>query len=125
MHQGMAIDTISTCNAMAHAQYYLGQGYYWECHEVLEAVWMALVDHPVERQAVQGVIQIANGLLKVVMEQPKAATRLYSIAVDSIISSPQNALSAKSDVWSLPIWASNGLSADNVQQALDRLKSQI
>ena len=68
--------------AMAHGLFYLEQGYYWEAHEVLEPVWMALESHPTERQLVQALIQIANGLLKLEMGQLKAAIRLSAIAHD-------------------------------------------
>ncbi|MDA7426028.1 DUF309 domain-containing protein [Thalassococcus lentus] len=59
----------------------LQSGYYWEAHEVLEAVWMAIPDGQPERKAVQGVIQIANAALKWRMQKPKAARRLQTIAM--------------------------------------------
>ena len=71
--------------AMAHGLFYLEQGFYWEAHEVLEPIWLALESHPMERQLVQALIQIANGLLKLEMGQPKAATRLSAIAHDLVV----------------------------------------
>ena len=59
---------------------YLKAGFYWEAHEVFEPVWIALPNPSRERQFVQGLIQIANGFLKVKMERPKAAARLEGIA---------------------------------------------
>ena len=63
--------------AMAHGLFYLEQGFYWEAC-ALEPVWIALESYPMERQLVQALIQIANGLLKLEMGQPKAAIRLSS-----------------------------------------------
>ena len=63
---------------------YLEDGFYWEAHEVFEPVWMVLPDPSVERRFVQGLIQIANGFLKVEMDRPKAAARLIAIARDLV-----------------------------------------
>lgn len=58
----------------------LASGFYWECHEVLEIVWLRARPNSRARAAVQGVIQIANAALKLEMHKPKAASRLASIA---------------------------------------------
>lgn len=55
---------------------YLRAGYFWECHEVLEAVWMRTTDPSVERDVVQALIQLANARLKLLMGRPRAARRL-------------------------------------------------
>ncbi|NNE51195.1 MAG: DUF309 domain-containing protein [Sulfitobacter sp.] len=55
---------------------YLDAGYFWECHEVLEAVWMRAPEGSPEREMVQAVIQLANARLKLLMERPKATVRL-------------------------------------------------
>lgn len=55
---------------------YLDAGFYWECHEVLEAVWMHTPKDTTERALVQALIQLANAQLKVLMERPRAARRL-------------------------------------------------
>jgi len=39
-------------------------GFYWEAHEVLEAVWNNAAPNSREKHLVQGVIQIANAQLK-------------------------------------------------------------
>lgn len=57
---------------------YRGDGYYWECHEVLEALWLATSDGPL-RSYIQAVIQLANAQLKEKMGRPKAAVRLCEI----------------------------------------------
>jgi len=58
---------------------YLHAGYNWECHEVLEAVWLSLANHTPERHMTQALIQLANARLKIHMHRPKAAHRLCAI----------------------------------------------
>lgn len=58
---------------------FLDAGFYWEAHEVLEPVWMALPTGSIEKTFTQGLIQLANGCLKLRMERPKAALRLVEI----------------------------------------------
>lgn len=55
---------------------YLGAGYFWECHEVLEAVWLNTAYPSAEREMVQALIQLANARLKLQMRRPRAARRL-------------------------------------------------
>ena len=55
---------------------YLHAGYHWECHEVLEAVWLRTPDASPEREMTQALIQLANARLKLAMDRPKAAARL-------------------------------------------------
>ncbi|WP_227268300.1 DUF309 domain-containing protein [Roseobacter weihaiensis] len=55
---------------------YFDAGFFWECHEVLEAVWMQTRDPSSERDMVLALIQLANARLKVLMRQPRAAWRL-------------------------------------------------
>ena len=59
---------------------FLRAGYYWEAHEVLEAVWMAAPERSGEKAAVQGAIQIANAALKARMGQGRATERLLRLA---------------------------------------------
>lgn len=58
----------------------LRNGYYWEAHEVLEAVWMNAAPNSRERHLVQGVIHLANAALKVRMERIDASLRLCDLA---------------------------------------------
>lgn len=58
---------------------YLSSGYFWEAHEVLEPVWMALPEESEDRIMVQALIQLANAKLKLKMDRPKAAHRLFGI----------------------------------------------
>jgi hypothetical protein len=62
--------------------HYLDAGYYWEAHELLEPVWMALPETSSERRVVQALIQFANACLKERMDRPKAALRLCAIVRD-------------------------------------------
>ncbi|EEE35770.1 conserved domain protein [Rhodobacteraceae bacterium KLH11] len=55
-------------------------GYFWEAHEVLEAVWMACPPNSPEKLMVQGVIQRVNAELKLKMGQERAANRLFEIS---------------------------------------------
>lgn len=80
--QGMAAEDLANCAAFSTGLLYLEQGYYWEAHEVLEPVWLALPEATPERYAVQALIQIANARLKLRMERPRAALRLCDMAED-------------------------------------------
>ncbi len=59
---------------------FLRDGFYWEAHEVWEAVWMAAAPNSAEKSLVQGLIQIANACLKHRMGKPRAAARLGMLA---------------------------------------------
>lgn len=71
---------LATCEAFRAGLQFFHSGYYWEAHEVLEPVWMVLPEGCVERRFVQGLIQLANGCLKLRMGRPKAALRLVGQA---------------------------------------------
>lgn len=51
-------------------------GFFWECHEVLEAVWMASPQGGCDRILLRACIQIANANLKSKMQRAAAAMRL-------------------------------------------------
>jgi len=89
---GMTAMQLSDCAAFRTGLRYLEAAFYWEAHELLEPVWMALPDPGVERRFVQALIQIANGFLKIRMERPKAAARLVGIAVDLLPEAGQGAV---------------------------------
>lgn len=55
-------------------------GYYWEAHELWEAVWMCLPPASPERHLLQGLIQLANAGLKHRMGRLKAARRIIDLA---------------------------------------------
>jgi hypothetical protein len=54
--------------------------FFWEAHEVLEAVWMGCAPNGAERVLVQGVIQLANAGLKQRMGKTGAVVRLLALA---------------------------------------------
>lgn len=56
-------------------------GFFWECHEVLEAIWKVAPQGGRDRILLRACIQIANANLKAAMEQPRAAARLLAEAV--------------------------------------------
>lgn len=58
---------------------YFEKGYFWECHEVLEAVWMQTPTPSPERDLVQAIIQLANARLKLEMGKPRATLRLCDL----------------------------------------------
>ena len=51
-------------------------GFFWEAHEVWEAVWLAAPPNSGRRQGVRALIQMANALLKRHMQKPRACRRL-------------------------------------------------
>ncbi len=55
-------------------------GYYWECHEVLEAVWLNSPPNSRERFLLQGVIHLTNAALKSNMQRDSAVKRLLLLA---------------------------------------------
>src|SRR5665213_1407295 len=56
-------------------------GYFWESHEVLEAVWAAAPQGGRERILLRACIQIASANLKLRMQKPRAAARLLGEAL--------------------------------------------
>ena len=59
--------------------------FFWEAHEVWEPVWMRSPGNSRERLLVQGLIQLSNACLKIVMHRPEAATRLLGIAHQKVL----------------------------------------
>jgi len=51
-------------------------GFFWEAHEVWEAVWLEATPNSGRRQGVRALIQMANALLKRDMKKPNACRRL-------------------------------------------------
>src|SRR6202158_2196350 len=56
-------------------------GYFWESHQVLEAVWAAVPQGGRERILLRACIQIANANLKLRMNKPHAAARFFGEAL--------------------------------------------
>jgi len=53
-------------------------GYYWECHEVLEGLWLATGRKTKAGHTMQAIIQLAAAHLKIGLDQPLGARRLIS-----------------------------------------------
>lgn len=84
LEPGMNWGRIAASPAWRNGIALLRHGYYWEAHEVLEAVWMHTAPDTAERALVQGVIQIANARLKLAMGRAKAAARIAGMAADHL-----------------------------------------
>ena len=56
-------------------------GFFWESHEILEAVWKVAPQGGRDRILLRACIQIANANLKVRMDRPRAAVRLFDEAL--------------------------------------------
>lgn len=78
--QGLDVAQLARSDAFCAGLQFFHAGFHWEAHEVLEPVWMALPEGGLERRFVQGLIQLANGRLKLRMGRPKAVLRLVDKA---------------------------------------------
>ena len=78
--QKVPLDVLHKSAAWTYGLAFLNEGYFWEAHEVLEAVWLACPPASAERLLVQAIIQLANARLKAVMDQPRANQRLQEQA---------------------------------------------
>jgi len=77
---GMSAEALAASPAFVSGMVFFENGFFWEAHEVWEAVWMACPPNSAEHRFVQALIQLANAELKLAMGKPKAATRLCGIA---------------------------------------------
>ena len=71
------------------------EGFFWEAHEVWEAVWKASSQNGVERLLLRGLIQLANAALKIRMGRGNAALRLL-VEADALFG--ETAVAAGSEV---------------------------
>lgn len=108
---GSSVTELARSDAFLAGLYFYEVGYYWETHEVLEAVWIGLTDFPAERRFVQGLIQLANGYLKLGMGFPKAAKRLLKMTQVLVLASESEMVM--------------GLEVANVSIEIDRLDGEI
>lgn len=81
---GMDAQALATSDAFTAGMAFFEAGFYWEAHELWEAVWMACPPNSAEYRFVQALIQLANAELKLIMDQPRAAARLCGIAEDHL-----------------------------------------
>lgn len=84
---------------------YLHAGYYWECHEVLEAVWMQTPQGTPEREMTQALIQLANAHLKARMGKPRAVQRLLARVDAHLAACPVDGATLGLRVETLREWA--------------------
>src|SRR3954462_4676856 len=87
------------------------RGYFWESQEVLEAVWAAAPQGGRERILLRACILIANANLKLRIQKPHAAARLFGDAQMELkaLSSRKAAPTGDGFVESFPIPALNAL----------------
>jgi len=76
----MAPEALAQSAAFVGGQQAFAQGYFWEAHELWEAVWMVLPPASAERHLLRGLIQLANGGLKARMGRENAARRIAALA---------------------------------------------
>lgn len=115
--EGMSPEQLAECTALRLGLRYLDAGFYWEAHELLEPVWMLLPEPSAERKLVQGLIQIANGYLKVKMAKPKAAARLVAIAQNLVVDASRDAENHRGTIM--------GVELVVVQALIDSLDEQV
>lgn len=89
----IAPEDLKSTKAFRAGLKYLENGYYWECHEVLEAVWMQTKDPSPQRDMVLAIIQLANARLKILMGRPNAAMRLCDMVETHLSRCPKTKLS--------------------------------
>ncbi len=73
--QGDSPEQLANSDAFKAGIKFLESGFYWEANEVLEPVWMYLPIDCEERRFVQGLIQLADGFLKVEMGRTGSVMR--------------------------------------------------
>ncbi len=77
---GSAVAELAASDAFRGGREAFAREYFWEAHELWEAVWLALPPASAERHLLRGLIQLANAGLKRRMDEPKAATRAAGLA---------------------------------------------
>ncbi|TMM52919.1 DUF309 domain-containing protein [Sulfitobacter sabulilitoris] len=95
---------LHTTQAFHAGRAYFDAGYYWECHEVLEAVWMQAPEGSAERDMVQALIQLANARLKLRMDRPRAARRLCDMVMAHLARCPRDIAILGLDVPQMQRW---------------------
>ncbi|MEQ8291480.1 MAG: DUF309 domain-containing protein [Roseovarius sp.] len=77
---GLSPEDLTRSAAFLGGREAFARGYFWEAHELWEAVWMVLPPASAERHLLQGLIQLANGGLKARMGRENAARRIAALA---------------------------------------------
>lgn len=76
----MSADQLAASDAFRGGLQAFERGYYFEAHELLEAVWIRLPPASAERHLLRGLIQLSNAGLKARMGRPNAAARILKLA---------------------------------------------
>jgi hypothetical protein len=84
LKDGLSLAALSTSRAWTEGHSLFQNGYFWEAHELWEAVWMVCLEDTPERNFVQLWIQIANARLKLKMNRPNAVLRLIEICEEKV-----------------------------------------
>jgi hypothetical protein len=93
-------------------------GYFWESHEVLQAVWAAAPQGGRERILLRACIQIANANLKLRMQKPLAAARSLGEALAELrILGARKAVAGAGFTDSFPTAALAALLTSRLQQS--------
>ncbi|MCB1421071.1 MAG: DUF309 domain-containing protein [Nitratireductor sp.] len=97
LEQAKALAPAQTCSqswqenaAWLYGVRLIGEGYYWEAHEVLEAVWMNAAPNSREKALVQALIHGANARLKRKLGKSNAALRLVALSTEACERAYQN-----------------------------------
>lgn len=80
LEQGAAPSQLASSSAFQGGLEAFYFSYFWEAHELWEAVWMCLPPASAERHLLRGLIQLANAGLKIRMARAKAADRILEMA---------------------------------------------
>ena len=97
LEQAKALAPAQTCSegwqenvAWLYGVRLIGEGYYWEAHEVLETVWMNAAPNSREKTLVQSLIHGANARLKQRLGRLNAAARLVTLSAEACERAYQN-----------------------------------
>ncbi len=74
--QGVSAQRLNETGTWVLAKAFLADGYFWEAHELFEALWMACPPNSPEKLMIQALIQVSNAGLKRRMGLGKAAAKL-------------------------------------------------
>ena len=80
LEAGLEPGNLAGCAAFRAGQELFSDRYYWEAHELFEAVWIRLPPASAERVLLRGLIQLANAGLKRRMGRAAAAGRVLALA---------------------------------------------
>lgn len=86
----VALSALGQTQAWQAGLVYFNAGYFWECHEVVEAVWLCTPDGSVEREMTQALIQLANARLKLRMQKYRAVARLCDMVEQHLVNCPKD-----------------------------------